>query len=100
MAHLSNSALGAAALVFTALIAVVFGLSLLPSFFVFVLFWPSLSLLRSRFRWIEMMRGNPEFLTLQSEEDEVNTGRIWHLYLAHKRYAEKVMRDGRDRSSP
>lgn len=100
MAHLSNSILCAAALAFTALIAVVFGLTLLPSAFVFVLFWPCLNLLRSRFRWIEMMRGNPEFVTLQSEEDDVNTGRLWNLYLAHKRYAERVMQDGGDRPSP
>lgn len=100
MAHLSNSALCAAALVLTALVAYVFGLSFLPSAFVFVLLWPSLSLLRSRLRWMEMMRGNPDFVTLQVEEDDVNTGRVWHLYLAHKRYAEKVMQDSRDRPRP
>ncbi len=100
MAHLSNSALCSAGLILAALIAFAFGLSFLPSVFVFVLLWPSLSLLRSRFRWMEMMRGSPEFVTLQAEEDDVNTGRMWHLYLAHKRYAEKVMQDGRNRPGP
>ena len=97
MAHISNEALVATALLITAFVAFLFGLSFFKAAVVLCLIWPTLSLLRSNFRWREMKRSNPKFLALQSGDDEVNTGRIWHHYLAHKRYAETIVRDSEER---
>jgi hypothetical protein len=94
MAYWSNEALVILAFLLTAAISFFLKISAAQSILVFLLLWPSLGLLRSRARWREINHGDPMLRPAEFSNDEMSTGRLWHLYQAHKEYAETTTRDG------
>ena len=93
MAYWSNEALVILALLATAAVSYFFALSAAQSILVFLLLWPSLGLLRSRARWHEINHGDPMHRPREFADDEMTTGRVWHLYQAHKEYADSMTQD-------
>ena len=77
----------------TAAISYFLQLSAAQSILVFLLFWPSLGLLRSRARWREINHGDPMLRPAEFANEEMTTSRAWNLYQAHKEYADTMTRD-------
>ena len=93
MAYWSNELLVILAFLVTAAVSYFFVLSAAQSILVFLLLWPSLGLLRSRARWHEINDADPMHRTTEFANEEVSTGRAWHLYQAHKEHADTMTRN-------